>query len=1165
PVSRLAARRYLFEINGGVFGGRLGFTCSFSTNLHRRETVQRLIDTVAARLREIIAHCRAPESWGYTPSDFPLAALGQERLDALVSAQAALAPSGVRRPIEDVYPLSPMQQGILFHTLYDSDSGVYLSQTSFQLGGGFDPAAFRRALAQAIERHAVLRTAFVSQGLEEPVQVVHRSISLPLREEDWSGLPDGERRRRLEEYLAADMDQRFDLERPPLVRFLLARETEETFRLVWSVHLLLIDGWSTARLIGEIFTGYEAFRQGREPRLEAPQRYRDYIAWLARQDAGQAEVFWRRELAGLGQPTPLPGDRGPGRKTAVSQSRILLGEESTEALQAFARTSQLTVSTLIQGAWALLLSRLTGWRDVIFGVTVSGRPAELPGAESMVGHFINSLPLRMETAPEAPLRSWLRRLQDRHSEARQFGHVPLVEIQGWSGLPRGVPLFESLLVFENYPVDAVAREGSASLVTDDFRAREVTHFPLVLVGYPGRRLAFTLSWERARFEADAANRLLGYLVRLLEEMVRQPAGRLEDLDHLPSSERHQLLVEWNVSGSEVPAGSCIHHLFEAQVGRSPDAVAVVSAETSLTYRELDARADGLAHHLRALRVGPDVLVGLCAERSAEMVVGMLGILKAGGAYVPLDPEYPGERLADLAADSGITVLLVQRHLADRLPATVARVVLEEVTAPDRLPARSGVGPGNLAYVIYTSGSTGRPKGVQVTHANVTRLFAATQDRFRFGPDDVWTFFHSFAFDFSVWEIWGALLYGGRLVVVPRQVTRSPEDFHALLAAQSVTVLNQTPSAFQQLVSWQQEAAETRELALRLVIFGGEALNLASLGPWFERHGDDRPRLVNMYGITETTVHVTFKPVSAADPELGGSPIGTPVSDLRLHLLTADGNLVPVGVAGEIHVGGAGLARGYLGRPELTAERFVPDPFSQAAGERLYRSGDLARRRPDGSLEYLGRIDHQVKIRGFRIELGEIEAVLASLPGAHQAAVVVREDMPGSPRLVAYVAGDATADALRRSLQERLPEFMVPAAFTMLEALPLTPNGKVDRKALPAPEGQRLEERYLAPRTPVEEVLAGIWAEILGLERVGATDQFFELGGHSLLATRVTSRLRSAFGVEIPLRDLFEAPVLADLAVRVEVARRVGVERSIPPLLPVPRTEPVPLSFAQQRL
>ncbi len=643
----------------------------------------------------------------------------------------------------------------------------------------------------------------------------------------------------------------------------------------------------------------------------------------------------------------------------------------------------------------------------------------------------------------------------------------------------------------------------------------------------------------------------------------------------PKRARLAALLKANADRADV-SGECLHRRFEAQAARAPGAPAVTLEDQTLTYGELNARADRLARRLRALGVGPESLVGLHAERSIGLVVGLLAILKAGAAYLPLDPVHPPERLGFQLVDSGAQVLLAQKGLADGLPPHPARVVDldDDAEAPEAAPGPldGGATGENLAYVIYTSGSTGTPKGVPVTHANVVRLFASTRAWFPFDASDVWTLFHSFAFDFSVWEIWGALLHGGRLVVVPYWVARSPEAFRDLLRAERVTVLNQTPSAFRQLIR-ADEAAGPGELSLRFVIFGGEALELQALRPWFDRHGDATPRLVNMYGITETTVHVTYRPIARADLDTsaGASPIGRAIPDLRLYVLDRTMQPVPAGVVGEIYVGGAGLARGYLGRPGLTAERFVADPFSERAGARLYRSGDLARYRRDGELDYLGRADRQVKIRGFRVELGEIEAALARQPEIREAAVLDRVDARGETRLAAYlvprVAPGPSAPEIRRRLKGALPDYMVPAAFVVLDAFPLTPNGKVDAAALPEPDwsGGGVGSEYVAPRTPAEAAIASAWGEVLGLGRVGAFDDFFALGGHSLLAAQVVSRLRQAFAADVPLRALFEAPTVAALAERVEALRLGGRSRASGPIVPSPRVGPAPASFSQQAL
>ncbi|MBW0787652.1 amino acid adenylation domain-containing protein, partial [Pseudomonas aeruginosa] len=597
----------------------------------------------------------------------------------------------------------------------------------------------------------------------------------------------------------------------------------------------------------------------------------------------------------------------------------------------------------------------------------------------------------------------------------------------------------------------------------------------------------------------------GHWRNLLRGIVANPRQRLGELPLLDAPERRQTLSEWNPAQRECAVQGTLQQRFEEQVRQRPQAVALILDEQRLSYGELNARANRLAHCLIARGVGADVPVGLALERSLDMLVGLLAILKAGGAYLPLDPAAPEERLAHILDDSGVRLLLTQGHLLERLPRqagvevlAIDGLVLDGYAESDPLTTLSA---DNLAYVIYTSGSTGKPKGTLLTHRNALRLFSATEAWFGFDERDVWTLFHSYAFDFSVWEIFGALLYGGRLVIVPQWVSRSPEDFYRLLCREGVTVLNQTPSAFKQLMAVACSAdMATQQPALRYVIFGGEALDLQSLRPWFQRFGDRQPQLVNMYGITETTVHVTYRPVSEADLE-GGlvSPIGGTIPDLSWYILDRDLNPVPRGAVGELYIGRAGLARGYLRRPGLSATRFVPNPFPGGAGERLYRTGDLARFQADGNIEYIGRIDHQVKVRGFRIELGEIEAALAGLAGVRDA-VVLAHDGVGGTQLVGYVVADSAEDAerlresLRESLKRHLPDYMVPAHLMLLERMPLTVNGKLDRQALPQPDASLSQQAYRAPGSELEQRIAAIWSEILGVERVGLDDNFFELGG-----------------------------------------------------------------------
>jgi amino acid adenylation domain-containing protein len=776
--------------------------------------------------------------------------------------------------------------------------------------------------------------------------------------------------------------------------------------------------------------------------------------------------------------------------------------------------------------FSALLHRYTGQEDILVGSPIAGRSS--PMVEGLIGCFINTLVMRTDVSGNPSFRELLTRVREVALGAYSHADVPfeklVADLQPRRDMSRS-PLFHVALALQSAPKAAEVTE-SVSTITSAGALFDLTLF--IVEGQDGFEI--TAEYNTDLFDGETIARLLTHYQNLLEAALAEPDRPVAGLSMLTATERHQLLYDWNDTGTEPAGVGPLHELFETQVAQHPDATAVASDEASVSYAELNARANRLARHLRDLGVGPDTLVALALERSVDLVVAILGVLKAGGAYLPLDSTYPADRLAFMLEDAAPHVVVTSAALLGDLPASTARVVCldRDRAALDALPDGNlpgKVGPENLAYVIYTSGSTGRPKGVMVTHGNVSRLLSATDRWFRFGPADVWTLFHSFAFDFSVWEIWGALAYGGRLVVVPYWVSRAPEAFHELLHREGVTVLNQTPSAFRQLIDADSDAAPDC-LPLRLVIFGGEALDLTSLRPWVERHGDDRPALVNMYGITETTVHVTYRRIMSVDVGSGsGSPIGVPIPDLQVHLLGEGRELVPVGVAGEMVVGGGGVARGYLNRPDLTTDRFIPDPFSAQSGARLYRSGDLARRLPSGELMYLGRIDQQVKIRGYRIELGEVEAVLASHPLVKEALVLAFEATPGDKRLVAYyvcrVGESLTPFELRAFLEKSLPKHMLPSFYVGVEKIPMTVNGKVDRCALPAPfEGVARRDERVAPRTATEQRVANVWREVLGVGEISVHDNFFDIGGHSLLSMRVIARIEHEVGVRLHPRLMF---------------------------------------------
>ena len=1056
--------------------------------------------------------------------------------------------------IADILPLSPLQEGLLFHALYEDEQApdLYATQQILELTAPVDPAAVRAAGQALLDRHPNLRACFRRRDAGRPLQIVPTDVELPWAEADLSTLGDGERDTEWERLLDEERARRFDLAKPPLLRYLLVRWSQDTYRLLVTNHHILLDGWSKQLLVREFTALYE----GEHPTALPPApAYRDYLAWLGRQDRAAAETAWRDALAETGEPTLLAPGRTAAGTVLPHELVVELPEQLTHAAEATVRSLGITLNSLVQGAWGVLLGRLAGRTDIVFGQSVTVRPPELPNIASMVGFCINTVPVRVRWDENGTVTDLLTTLHERQAALLPHQHLGLADIRRVAG--SGGELFDTLLAFENHP----AATGPAASTVTRFTGRDATHYPLTLAVLPGRRLALRLSYRPDLYDEPGARQLLDRFAAVLEAFVVNPTHRTGEVEILLPGEREWLLG--GTAGTAVPSSSTLPELFADQVARTPDATAVVHEGTRLTYADLDARANRLAHLLAARGAGPERLVALALPRSPELVVAVLAVLKTGAAYVPMDPEYPADRLAFMLADADPVFLVTTADVAPVLPAWQVPVVTpdESLTYPGTAPETPSLTGDHIAYVIYTSGSTGRPKGVAVPHRNVVRLFSATRHWFDFGPDDVWTLFHSYAFDFSVWELWGALLHGGTLVVVPYTVSREPEDFLRLLARERVTVLNQTPSAFGELLRADAALPDTgRELALRYVVFGGEALDFARVAEWYARHPQDTPVLVNMYGITETTVHVTGLPLTEAAvgdrPQAGG--IGHTIPDLRAYVLDARLRLVPPGASGELYVAGAGLARGYLGRPGLTAGRFVADPFAALPGELMYRTGDVVRQSADGKLEYLGRADDQVKIRGFRIELGEVEAALAAHPDVAQAAVLVR-----GGRLVGYAVGSALdADAVRRHAGRTLPDHMVPSAVVVLDRLPLTTNGKLDRAALPEPS---VDSEGRAPRTPQEEILCGLFADVLGLDphRVGADDGFFDLGGDSLLAMRLTDRIRSALGAALPVRAVFEAATPAGLAVRIG-ASEGGARR--PELTARERGHaPIPLSYAQQRL
>jgi amino acid adenylation domain-containing protein len=1107
---------------------------------------------------------------------------GEGAEEPVVPGPFELLAPGVRdrlpEGVEDAYPLSRLQVGMLFHSDLAAGSAIYHDLHSFNLRGALDLEQLAAAVDAVVRRHTALRTGFDLASFDEPLQLVERSVSSPLEVADLSALAGEEQQRTVQERLAAERHRGFDWSRGPLARFLVHVRGPEAFQFTLSFHHAILDGWSAASLLTELFRRYSRALAGERPAEEPPlaASFRHFVALERAALASEpSREFWRRHLEDAPR-TRLPRRSPPGTAggPAVGNRAVPLPPELSDALGRLARTEAVPLKSVLLAAHLRVLGLLSGRTDVSTGLVSHGRP-ETQDGERVLGLFLNTLPVRSRL-PGGSWRELVHAAFELEKSVLPHRRFPLAELRR---LAPGPPLFEAVFNFMHYHVYRGV-EGFDALEVVDRISYEETDLILTAHAFvdPGsERVRVVLAYRRDQVADPDVEAFAGYYGAALSALAEAPGRRYEEAILLGETERRELLSAGGVRRESSPIEGVVAPI-AGWMARTPDAVALACGDSRITYGELDARTARLARRLREEGVGPEVLVAVALERSIELVVALLAVLRAGGTYVPLDPGHPPERLRWVLSDSRAPLLLTRPGVMSGEAAGGARAVwIDELGAGapgGPYPALAEPPLDALAYVIYTSGSTGRPKGVGISRASLARLFTACQPWFRFSPGDTWTLFHSASFDFSVWEMWGALAHGGRLVVVPLETARAAPDLRGLLARERVTVLNQTPSAFRQLMAADEEAAQAGPDGppLRLVVFGGEKLEPAMLRRWVARHGESAPELVNMYGITETTVHVTYRPVRRPDLDAATSPLGEPIHDLGIRLTDPFGQLVPASVPGEVCVAGAGLARGYLGRPSLTAERFVPDAFTGDPGGRLYRSGDLARGIGGGDLEYLGRIDQQVKIRGFRIELGEIEAALLAHPAVREAAVLAEEAPAGGARLVAFVvaragsAGDLPG-ALRSALAERLPDYMVPAAFVPLERLPLTANGKLDRARLLESAGAAREVAaapFAAPRTPIEEMLAEIWCQVLGCARVGADDDFFEIGGHSLLATQVVSWVRRAFAVELPLRELFERPVLCDLAAEIERRRDAGAAVA-PPIEPFPRDGELPLSFAQKRL
>ncbi|QWF85968.1 non-ribosomal peptide synthetase [Amycolatopsis sp. CA-230715] len=1046
--------------------------------------------------------------------DFPLAKLNRSALEGFVKEPDR---------VEDVYPLTPMQTGMLFDTLTADDKSVYLFQFTVLLDGVAEHAALGRAWQRVVERVPVLRTSVLWEGVDQPLQVVHRDARMPVTELDWRAEAPAECERRLAELLAGDRAAGVDFATAPLARVTLVRLSGTRVQMVWTIHHSVLDGWSGAEVLSQLFACYAEETGGQVPERPAPRPFRDYVAWLIEQDESAAEAYWREALAGLTAPTPVPVDRAPapGYRPRTDGTVVLeLPVGLSAGLSVVARGVGVTVNAVVQGVWGVLLWRLGGGGEVCFGATVSGRSVGVVGVESVVGIVINTLPVRVGVVESVGVGEWLRGLQEAQAEARQFEYVSLSQVQGWSSVPRGVNLFDSIVAFENFPVDTeMATRCGLEVVRSD--ASGDTNSPLIVVVEPGERLTVKFFYDPALFDESTVVGLAERVRVLFEAVVADPGMRVGELPVVPEWERRLVLEEWTDTGSGYSVERVVHEVIAEHGRRCPDAVAVVRDGVSLSYGELAERSDRVAGGLVARGVGRGDLVGLALGRGIDLVVAIVAVLKAGGAYVPVDPEYPPDRVGYMVAQTRPVVLVTEPDLVDRFRGTAPEsdvCTVDDLRDGPPMTVPVPVGPGDLAYVVYTSGSTGRPKGVMIEHRSLYNVILAACAESEITPDSRVLHFCSPSFDGGVWEIFTALIAGATLVLVRPEARYDVRLLARQIEEDRVTVVSLPPALLQTM-------DPSGLTGLRAVSSGGDVLSRELAAVWSVGR-----RLVNIYGPSEAALAVTLCRVGVVDRSV---PLGSPVPNTRLYVLDGWLRVVPVGVAGELYVGGVGVGRGYVGRAGLTAERFVADLFGPAGG-RLYRTGDVVRWRRDGTLEFVGRADDQVKVRGFRVEPAEVENALVRHPGVAEAAVVVRQDTGTDKRLIAYtVATNGNPpgiDTLRTHLAELLPDYMMPTAYVTLTTLPLNPNGKVDKTALPEPDrAATTSTEYVAPRNETEEALARMLSEILGVERIGATDDFFDLGGDSITSLRLTSRIRSTFDIDISPREVFDTPTVGGLS------------------------------------
>ncbi|WP_217653577.1 non-ribosomal peptide synthetase [Seinonella peptonophila] len=1100
-----------------------------------------LIQTYMEQLQQLITHCCSAEAGGYTPSDFPLAQVTQTELDQHVSHDQAIG------NVENLYPLAPLQQGMLYHTLYQEE-GSYVVQMTFRLRGRLDIESWRKAWSQTIEQFSVLRTSFHWKGWRMPHQQVHYQVDTGIQELDWRDWSAERQQQELEQYLQEDRRIGFNIAQSPLTRMTCIWMEDERVEVIWSYHHLILDGWSMPLVLRSLWEAYAALRNQERREVVAEVPYADYIAWIQKQDQQAAAHYWREQLSGNPEPTVIEGTRS---RVKQEPSGIWYGELTTEQsrqLRKFAKQYQVTVQQVLQSVWALLLHHYSGEDDLLYGVTGAGRSAELTNVEKMVGLFINTLPTRVRVDGKTSYIDWCRSMQRQQLEQRQYEHCSLVDIQEWSGIPRDQALFKSLFVFENYPSSGLDQVDHAGLVIEEMQGVEQIDYPLCLVAAIADQVHMKWMYQGNVWTEYEVNQLHRSFCFLLEQIMEQPEKLLADIRLITEEEAVQFQQRQK---NLLPVPPMLPYQFVEEIAwLESSQLAVVSQQQNMTYGQLNATANRLAHYLRKCGVTNETRVALLLDRSCELVIAHLAVHKAGGAFVPIDPAIPMQRVQEIIKDAEIQILLTHQRYLDEVNG-----IAEQVIALDGPPAEwekeenenldHVMQPDYLAYLIYTSGSTGKPKGVEITHRSLSNLIAWHQQEYEWGTSDHVTMIAGVSFDASVWEIWAALTSGATLHLPSEEVRIHPTELQSWLLEEGITYSFLPTPLMEQMFSLAWEHAGI----MRAFLTGGDQLHQAP-------PADFPVPVVNHYGPTENTVVTTaiFLEPGEAHKEHRLPPIGRAIANVQLYVLNQYQQPVPDGIKGELYIGGHSLARGYHGQPDRTTEHFIIHPLYG----RLYRTGDQVRRLEDGNLEFLGRLDQQVKIRGLRIELGEIEARLMQLPHVQECTVAPYENA-----LIAYAvySGEEIVD-WKRELSSQLPAYMVPQQLIVLESMPVTPNGKVNRQALPKPE--KLAIPYVAPRNLLEEQIAQIWSDVLNVDQVSVTASFFSLGGHSLLATQIVARVQQVFSCSFPLRQLMEQPTVEATATWIAEHQE---QHRLPEIKPERSADDryAPLSFAQQRL